>query len=66
MDLSDTYDDRRPCLDTVVETETIANVTIRNHKAQIDNKDAREALPEVYAHRVSSTEHAEHHSFTST
>ena len=49
LNLSNAYDDRRPYLDTVFETDAIANVTIRSRKAQVDNNDAREALPEAYA-----------------
>ena len=44
-DLSDAYDDHRLYLDTVVETDAIANMTIRSRKAQVGNNDAREALP---------------------
>ena len=41
LDLSDAYDDRHPYLDTVVETYTIAYVTTRSCKAQVDNNSAR-------------------------
>ena len=44
LDLSDAYDDRRPFLDTVVKMETVAIVTTRIHKAQVDKSQAREAL----------------------
>ena len=49
LDLSDEYDDRRPYLDTVVETDAIANVTTCGRKEQKGNRDAREGLPEAYA-----------------
>ena len=43
LDSSDAYNDRHPYPDTIVETEAIANVTIRSCKAKVDNNAAQEA-----------------------
>ena len=40
---------RRPYPDIVIETDAIANVKTRSRKAQVDDNDAREELPEAYA-----------------
>ena len=47
LDLDEAYEDRCPCMDTLVNTDLIANVTTRGRKVQVGKGNEQGTFPEA-------------------